>query len=373
MRVKTFRGPDAKAVLSRIKSELGPEAVILSNQTVVQDGQNICEIMAALDTPAQPAPGVSRPIVPPPTETRNDPPRRRQRQVGFGDWHTEWLEIREHLLALIKPQINLDQLSPRQRLALEYLEREGVDLNVILTIFREIQYDAEASVLPVLGRLVGIRGFTDEQWPQKMHALAGPHGAGKTTTMLRLALKYHRDNPSARVCLVNADASQGKGRLILRHYADLSGLRFEEFHGADDFQDLLSRQDEFDKIFFDLPGMVARQTLDVWLEERGINSEDFCVHLVLNPYYAPNQLKTFAKKYQTSMLSSLIWTKLDESCCFGSLINMAFVTGLPASALGFGPGLKNTLAPAESNTFWKLIFKHQLPDTQSVDAGETAC
>ena len=40
---------------------------------------------------------------------------------------------------------------------------------------------------------------------------------------------------------------------------------------------------------------------------------------------------------------------------------MARLTELPVSALSFGPGLKNSIAPASSDLLWRLIFKHALP------------
>jgi flagellar biosynthesis protein FlhF len=36
-------------------------------------------------------------------------------------------------------------------------------------------------------------------------------------------------------------------------------------------------------------------------------------------------------------------------------------TGLPVSALSFGPGLGNSLAPARENMLWRLLFKRELP------------
>ncbi len=54
MRVKTFRGESMRAVLAQVRQELGPEAVILGNQTVREDGRSLCEVMAALEQPDRP-------------------------------------------------------------------------------------------------------------------------------------------------------------------------------------------------------------------------------------------------------------------------------------------------------------------------------
>lgn len=88
---------------------------------------------------------------------------------------------------------------------------------------------------------------------------------------------------------------------------------------------------------------------------------DLAVHLVLNPYYASAQYAAFLKKFKSAKLKSLIWTKLDESCNYGALVNTAYESGLPVSLLSYGSGLRNSMKPANEKDFWRLVFKHQLP------------
>jgi flagellar biosynthesis protein FlhF len=67
-------------------------------------------------------------------------------------------------------------------------------------------------------------------------------------------------------------------------------------------------------------------------------------------------------KYKSEQLASVIWTKLDEACTFGSILNLAFAGGLPVSALSYGPGLKNSISPASEEMIWRLLFMRRLPD-----------
>ncbi|WP_415714876.1 hypothetical protein [Maridesulfovibrio sp.] len=66
------------------------------------------------------------------------------------DWNQEWNQIKGHMMALLKPQMNLNLLAPRQRLALEYLEREGVESKVILDLFQQLRGDKSKAILPEL-------------------------------------------------------------------------------------------------------------------------------------------------------------------------------------------------------------------------------
>jgi flagellar biosynthesis protein FlhF len=40
---------------------------------------------------------------------------------------------------------------------------------------------------------------------------------------------------------------------------------------------------------------------------------------------------------------------------------MAFASGLPVSALSYGSGLKNSIAPATREMVWRLLFMRKLP------------
>lgn len=351
MRVKTFRGSSTAAVFAEIKAEFGDDAVILSNKSTEEHGRKIHEIMVGVENSEKAAPK---------PETRDEVISDAMNNIP--DWNQEWNQIKGHMMALLKPQMNLNQLAPRQRLALEYLEREGVEGNVILDLFQQLRGDKSKAILPELEKIAPMRPFENGNWKEKFHALAGPHGAGKTSTIIRMALKEKKDNPTARICLASADQGQGKGRLVLRHYADLSGIEFKEVATREDFARLIGESHNFDKIFIDLPGLSGNAELDGWLAACGMNGPcDLAVHLVLNPYYAPAQYCAFLKKYKSSKLKSLIWTKLDEACNYGALVNTAYESGLPVSLLSYGCSLRNSMKAACEKDFWRLVFKHQLP------------
>jgi flagellar biosynthesis protein FlhF len=356
MRVKTFRGKSTAALFSEIKAEFGDSAVILSNKSVEESGGKIHEIMVAVDN------------IENDTEVKYSAEQcSKDDTIGAAmsnipEWSREWDQIKDHMMALLKPQMNLSLLAPRQRLAMEYLEKEGVTDKVILKLFRELCGDKTKAVLPALEKIARICPFNHKKWPHKFHAFAGPHGVGKTSALIRLALKEKKENPKSRICLVSADQGQGKGRLVLRHYADLSGLGFREIASREDVIALLGESPAFDRIFIDLPGLSNDTDLETWLAIYGLDdNKDLAVHLVMNPYFAPAQYRVFIRKYSCPRLESVIWSKLDESCNYGSLINMAHECEIPVSALSFGSGLRNSIVEADEKDFWRLVFKHQLP------------
>ncbi len=358
MRMKTYRAATSTAAFAKVKADLGDEAVILSNNTVTENGCKCCEIVAAIDsmpaTTAMKAASKSQPMT-----KENMVDDALEATVG---WQREWSQIKGQIMQLMKPQMDFDSLSPKQKRAMEYLEREDVGEDVLAKIFCEMRGDGAMSIVNVLDTMVSVDPFSVKNTTKTFHAFAGPGGAGKTSSLVRLALKEKKANPNARICLATADGGRGKGRLVLKHYAELSGLAFREIITKDDFMMLQAEAKQFDMILIDLPGLPGQATLEEWTTLYGLaGCDNLDIHLVLNPYYSAKQLERFVEKYQSEQLASVIWTKLDEACTFGAILNMAFASGLPVSALSYGSGLKNSIAKATKEMIWRLLFMRKLP------------
>lgn len=355
MRMKTFRAANSTAAFVKVKAELGEDAVILSNKTVTEDGCKCCEIVAAIDSPTPSAMPKTAPMT-------KDSVVEDALQASVG-WQREWSEIKGQILHLMKPQMDLNALSPKQKLAMEYLEREDVSEKVLAKIYCDLREDKSLSIIKVLDNIVDVNPISAKNLTTVFHAFAGPGGAGKTSSLIRIALQEKKANPKARICLATADGGNGKGRLVLKHYAELSGLAFREIITREDFKLLEKEKDQFDLILVDLPGLSGSTTLEEWSALYGLSGcRDLAIHLVLNPYYSTSQYERFAEKYKSEQLASVIWTKLDEACTFGAVLNMAFANGLPVSTLSYGSGLKNSIAKASRDMVWRLLFMRKLPN-----------
>ncbi len=347
MQVKTFRGRSTSEALQQVRQALGSEAVILNTQTLEEDGREVCEVVAAVEPDGGQSKG----------SFAEQPGMERSWEA----WHNEWNRFKEQLFVLLKPQMDLSRLSPRQRLAIEYLEKEGVGTDLLLRLWERLRDRPEASSLGELAKLIPVKPWQPKSWPQKYHALVGPHGVGKTTSILRLALDHKQRRPSDRICLVNADGHQGKGRLLLKHYAELSDLAYREAEQPTEWGKQIGELGGFDRVFLDLPG-VGGGSSSQWIDAMGEGFKGLCLHLVLSPVYSSRQLLSYTRELPLHKVSSLIWTKLDEACSYAEMLNIGYATGLPASLLTFSPRLKNSTSAARERILWNLVFKHRLPN-----------
>lgn len=354
MHIKTFLGPNTKTILAQIKEELGPDAVILSSRTVRRDGKNLCEVTAGVERGQTSDSGQAEPA-----------PSQDMTRSFFGsgsrNWQREWAQIRDHYMALLKPHMRMGDLTQRQRAALEYLQQEGVNDNALLHLYRALIVTPHASILDPLSSMVPCRPWGEDEWTQRIHAVTGPAGVGKTVTALRLALALKSENPDTEICLVNADTAKGHGRLVLKHYAELSDILYCEASSAKDLAKWAKGGREVDKFIIDLPSLTRGDSLAASTSRMGFVSRNMDIHLLLSPQYSARQLSVFAEIYRSEHLASLIWTKLDEADTYGELINVALNMGLPVSALSMGSSLTDSFVAAEQSSVWRLIFKHEMP------------
>lgn len=360
MHVKTYTGSTTSAVLANIKADLGCDAVILETRETQRNGRTEIVITAAVErangASAAPFRAGSAPVA----GTGASSGR------GWKGWEEEWAVIKGHLFTLMKPELQFARLAPRQRLALEYLEKEGVEDATLLSLFESLLPDPQASIIASLNALVPVRSWSAENWPQRVQLIAGPFGCGKTTVLVRLALLLRSGTPGLKIWVVNADARRGGGRLLLKNYAQLCGLEYREADNALEFASVLAnaRAEGVDRIFVDLPGLPRGKSMPEMREYFGVSDPEHALHLVMTPQYGAEGVRSLAARYAPGNgggNESIIWTKLDEAEKFGILVTIGAASSLPVSALSCGPELNDTLAPAHSDALWRLIFKQEMP------------
>lgn len=376
MQVKTFLGKDVTQVLAQVKAEMGPDAVILSSRNVSKGSVRLHEVVAGIERVSFPAQAKddSKAFAIPEKENRDSGDASSfeaglvttesmnigNMPMGWRQWHNDWTSLRENFLALMRPEMRLENLAPRQRLALEYLQREGVDDEVIIKLYRSLLADSEQSVLGPLADILTVKAWGFENWKDKIHLIAGPFGTGKTVTALRMGLALRDEKSEVNLAIINTDCDRGHGRLILKHYCELLDITYHEASNCTEMRDALSACKQADRILVDLPGLAANETLSTLLTRFGITGKT-SLHLVLAPYFSKEHIRGLITSYEAERCSSLIWTKLDEAYSFGALASTAVMCELPISALSFAPGLTDSLIPAEVNHLWHLLFKHKLP------------
>lgn len=160
-------------------------------------------------------------------------------------------------------------------------------------------------------------------------ALVGPTGAGKTTTLAKLA-SNRRVFGSRRVGLISLDTYRVGGAAQLRTYASIARLPIEVAYGAGDLAGIRERLSDRDVWLVDTPGRSPRHRQDRAESASLLASlAPTEVHLVLPASLSPPLAAAQVRDARRLGVTHLLATKLDEAPDESGLFDLALAHGFP--------------------------------------------
>lgn len=153
-----------------------------------------------------------------------------------------------------------------------------------------------------------------------VHALIGPTGAGKTTTVAKLAARALKDHGADSVAVISLDWFQVGGQEILRSVCDILGVAFYALNESDSLSDLLAQLTDTRLVLIDTSG--SAEALTYWSELTHENPALKSINqiAVLPATMHPSAIHQFMGRHPNINFDAAIISKLDESSCFGGLI-----------------------------------------------------
>jgi flagellar biosynthesis protein FlhF len=163
----------------------------------------------------------------------------------------------------------------------------------------------------------------------RLIALVGPTGAGKTTTIAKLATSTLGVG-AMRVGLLGLDSYRIGAVEQLAAYADIAGLPLATATTEAELAPAVARLDDCDVILVDTPGRSPKQaddlaTLRRWLLHLAPDE----VHLVIPAGIMPQLVRQIVAQYASFGVTHLLATKLDECPADTRVFDIAAADGRP--------------------------------------------
>lgn len=174
----------------------------------------------------------------------------------------------------------------------------------------------------------------------------GPTGVGKTTTIAKVASRYKVDE-GKKVAFLTADTYRIAATEQLRTYASILDMPLTIVYSPEEIKDAVGKLSDYDLILVDTAGFShknAAQCEDVKNLIGGLSAGHKTeVYLVLSATTKYRDLQDMCNIYRTFADYRLIFTKLDETSCYGNLLNIHLYSGADLSYATYGQNVPDDI------------------------------
>ncbi|NLI92210.1 MAG: flagellar biosynthesis protein FlhF [Peptococcaceae bacterium] len=392
MRVKRFTGDNVADTMSKIKRELGPDAVILQTRQIKEGGflgffaRTKVEITAAIE---------ERPLANKPAGTWEDTVQSintdiikkayeayRDKENEFAkdksgselsnqpavseknlletthseirEMHSILKEINRHITKGEREKIIFPEPLEQWKV---FLTEKGISSelaeHLITRIKNEVaqeQWNNNSAVLEKLKKqVVEFCTNTETIRPRKSRstvvALVGPTGVGKTTTIGKLAAGFSIIE-RRKVALVTADTYRVAAVEQLKTFGEIIGVPVEVVMTPEGLKEAIERHRDKELIFIDTAGRSPHHELHMSELEAFLNKAkpDLTMLVMSVTTNLNDQLRVFERFKALS--THLILTKLDESMSLGSVLDLLVSINLPIAYLTNGQNVPDDIDAA---------------------------
>ncbi len=197
---------------------------------------------------------------------------------------------------------------------------------------------------------------------RKVVFFIGPTGVGKTTTIAKLASDY-KLNKGCSVAFVTADTYRIAAVEQLNTYASIIGCPVQVAYSADELEECIDELKDFDLVMVDTAGRShnSDEQMDELMEmyKRLVSHKDeydLECYLTLSMTTKYRDLVKIVDSYKDIKGYSVIFTKLDETCGFGNILNVRMYTDASLSYTTSGQNVPNDIEVIDEQRLAKQLL-----------------
>jgi len=382
MKVKTYLADDYQTAIQQAKKDLGKDAIILSSRQVKKGGifglfaRKMVEITVAVDDDLRverdrlraepPAPAQPRKVMAAPVEPLhiNEKEMQLLQEMSrmkdiMGEIKSKMCEVehikgisepvKEYYERLINNRVNKD-LAMRISHSIESRLPSGnnADANWIKDVCLHTVQEYVQEVKPIV--------LEKEPKRAKIVVMVGPTGVGKTTTIAKLAANMAFLD-ARKVAFITLDTYRVSAAEQLRTFAEIIGIPIKVVFTPSDLEEAINEYIDKDIIFIDTAGRSPfnQEHMEELQQFMKVARPDETM-LVLSITTNSSDLVQICDKFSLIGVDKLIFTKLDETNCYGQIINVINETRKPIAYFTNGQSIPDDIEVPEPLNIARMVL-----------------
>lgn len=390
MKIRKYEGGTEKEAMLKVKDELGSEALIVSVKNIKPRGiyklfkKPYVEVTAALDDHSVFDDGDKEPNIPRKQPSGKGPTM----DVTTPEDNQAYFERFKNLLDSLPDQMGIERknVSTEEEQGqvgdarIDFLadelptedtqDHEVINADIIKAVYNQlidnevreeivnqltagleqIHSDDQEEVTDVISviykRIIKLLNGKETISADKKSTVffVGPTGVGKTTTIAKIA-SYFTLNLGKDVALVTSDTYRIAAVEQLRTYANILNIPIRVVYNAAELDEAIEHFSDKDLVLIDTAGR-SHKNVEHQNELRELleNVDSKEVYLVLSVATKYKDLMNITKVYDDMTDYNIIFTKLDETSCYGNVLNMKLQTGAKLSYVTFGQNVPDDIS-----------------------------
>lgn len=361
MKIKKYIGQTAHEAMTKLKMELGPDAVVLNTKTIKNRGlfgffkKPLVEITAAFEE------------------------KDLLRNNSSADYESKLKSINKELVELKNLMLNISSdkegngsFSPELDKIHRIMVENGVNPNISLDILKDIgeKVDLKQKDMDTIRKIVMFNLSEKLGKPepliveneQKIVFFIGSTGVGKTTTLAKIAANFVLKK-EYKVGLITLDTYRIAAVEQLKIYSEILQLPLKIAYNKDDLTKSLLEFKDKDIVLIDTAGRSHNDKYQLEeLKEILESVEEKEIYLLLDATVDFNILGSIVKNYSFIDDYKLIVTKVDEAKNFGNMINIKYITNKELSYYTVGQNVPDDIQTIDIQEIVENLCRENLND-----------
>ncbi len=201
---------------------------------------------------------------------------------------------------------------------------------------------------------------------KRICALVGPTGAGKTTSIVKMAIRYLQKFGKEKIGVITTDKSEISIKNTLSHYCNELGIDLEYVSSSSELKNSINRMQHKKLILIDTHGVNQRDHIAIMELINMLEYADssISVYLTLQAQQQESVIEDIIAKFNSPLVQGCVITKMDEAINLAPVISAVAINKLMVNYICHGQDVQCDMYLPEKSTLLSYFYGPQTDNTE---------